>query len=120
MRTSVVLTRVASKDEVFDFIRKWKTAEPLFNGHTIHARADKPPEQRKANAKVFKITAALREVFIDKDIDPDYKNHSVWLGDFEVVKWDMEGETYFWLDEGIAGAGVQVDRQDIEKRAEAV
>ena len=118
VRSSVVMIKVNSRDDIYDFIRKWKTTDARFNDHPIRARADKSPEQRKANGKVYMAWQYLREKFEDKGVDPDYTNSSVWIGEWEVAKWDAASETIQWLEEGIASAGVVIDRDEAARKME--
>ena len=114
------MIKVDSKDEVFDFIRKWKPLETEYKKQTIKARGDKPPEQRKSNGKIYGMAQHLRETLVDKEkeIDADFKNSSVWIGDFEIVKWDMQSESFQWFDDALNSAGVVVDRVAAEKKTD--
>ena len=116
VRTSSVIVKVKSKDDVFEFIQQWKDADISFKEKSIRARADKTPEQRKGNSRIYRMAEHLKGIFIDKDVDPDFKRLSVWVGDFEVVKWDPQVESFGWEEENINKAGVTVDR-DIAERA---
>ena len=120
IRSSIAMIKVESKDEVFDFIRKWKVDEHEYKDRKIRARADKPPEQRKANGKIYSMAEHLRSTFVQTDVDADFKNGSVWLGDHEVVKWDMDTESFSWLEDGVQKCGVVIDRTEAEKTCERV
>ena len=76
----------AVRDEVFEFIQQWKDTGSEYKGKAIRARADKTPEQRKANSKIYKMAEHLKTAFIDRDVDADFKRSSVWLGEWEVVR----------------------------------
>jgi hypothetical protein len=117
VRSSVVMIKMTSKEDVFEFIAKWKESDIIFKGRAIRATTDKPPEQRKANAKIYNMTGHLKSVFIDKEVDADFRNASVWLGDWEVVKWDIQAEAFKWIEDGMSKAGVVVDRAEAEKKA---
>ena len=62
----------------------------------------------------------LKRVFIDKDVDPDFKNFSVWIGEWEVVKWDPQAEQFNWAEEPLTKAGITIDRAEAERSAEAL
>ena len=118
VRSSVAMIRVDCKDDVYDFIRKWKAQDEediKFKGAAIRARADKPREQRKANGKIWSMAEYLRTTFQDKLVHADFRNSSVWLGDWE-VKWDMDTEAFKWLEDGISDAAVVVDRAEAEAK----
>ena len=117
VRSSVVMVRVKSKEEMFEFIHFWKDLHITFKDRSIRARTDKTPEQRKSNSMIYKMSERLKGLLVDKDVDPDFKNTSVWVGDGEVVRWDPQAGKFSWLDEGIAKAGVSIDRQEAEKCA---
>ena len=117
VRTSVGMIKMRSKEEVFDFIQFWKELDITFKDFKIRARADKTPEQRKANSKIYKMSEFLKGLFQDKDVDPDFRYSSVWVGDGEVVKYDPQADKYIWEEEGIQKAGVTIDRDAAEQGA---
>ena len=61
----------------------------------------------------------LKGVLVDEDVDPDFKRSSVWIGDWEVVKWDPQAEMYKWEEETLTKAGIAIDRSEAEKCASA-
>ena len=111
VRASSVLVKVRSRDEVFEFIQHWKDTGFEYKGKAIRARADKTPEQRKANSKIYKMAEHLKTAFIDRDVDADFKRSSVWLGEWEVVRWDTSGENFQWIDDQIVKSGATIDRE---------
>ena len=115
VRSSVVMVKMRSRDEVFEFIRSWKESSIRFKDRDIRARADKTPEQRTANSKIYKMAEHLKGVMIDKDVDPDFKNSSVWVGEGEVVKWVPQEERFSWSKDGISKAGVTIDHAEAER-----
>ena len=115
VRSSIVMVKLSSRDEMFGFIRDWKDEEFKYKEHVIRARADKTPEQRKANAKIYNISEYLNSKFMDKEFDSEFKNAPVWLGDGEVVKWDSDSESFLWQEDVINKAGVVIDREEAEK-----
>ena len=115
IRSSIAMVKVNSKDEVFEFAREWKSAGAVFKGQSIRARADKPPEQRKANGKVYAMGDYLRQKFTDKEVDCDFRSSSIWFGDWEAVKWDIESDSFKWIEEGLSSAAVEIDRDDAER-----
>ena len=117
VRTSMVMVKVQSREEVFEFIRNWKDLDVSFKGKPIRARGDKTPEQRTGNSRIYKMSEYLKTVFIDHDVDPDFKNFGVWVGDWEVVKWDPQGGTFNWAEETLNKAGITIDRAEAEKAA---
>ena len=119
VRTSMVMVKVGSKDEVFEFIHIWKSLDVSFKGKPIRARADKTPEQRTGNSRIYRMSEYLKGVVIDKDVDPDFKNFSVWIGDQEVVKWDPQAGRFNWMEDPINKAGVEIDRVAAETSAAA-
>ena len=83
VRSSIALIRVDTEQDVKDFIRMWKDVDDgvtQFKGYVIRASVDKPPEKRKANDKVYNVASYLQSKMLDKDVDADFKNASVWLG----------------------------------------
>ena len=48
--------------------------------------------------------------------DADFKRASVWIGDYEVVKWDMESEKFVWDDAAISSSGIMIDKDEAEER----
>ena len=36
---------------------------------------------------------------------------SVWLGEWEVVRWDTSGENFQWIDDQIVKSGATIDRE---------
>ena len=119
VRASVAMVRMNCKEEVFDMIRQWKALDEndiKFKGVMIRARTDKPPAQRKANGKIWAMASYLRNTFNDKEVDADFRNSSVWMGDWEVVKWDTELEGFRWLDDGISHTGLDIQRAEAEEQ----
>ena len=114
VRSSTVMIKVSSRDEVFDFIRHWKNFDVKFKENPIRARGDKPPEQRKANSKIYKVSEYMRKKFADKDVDADFKHSSVWVGDWEVVKWDSSSEKFVWDEDNLEKAGVTIDQAEVD------
>lgn len=117
VRSSIALIRVDSNQEVRDFIRLWKDQNDdvtQFKGHVIRASVDKPPEKRKANDRVYNLASYLQSKMVDKDVDADFKNASVWLGDSQIATWDVDTETFLWKDDIIQSAGLQVDKVEAE------
>ena len=117
VRASAVMIKVKSKDEMFDFIQKWKDLDISFKEKPIRARADKTPEQRMGNSRIYRMNEYLKGVFTDKDVDPDFKRSSVWIGDGEVVKWDPQADMFKWEEETLTEAGIEIDRAEAEKFA---
>ena len=115
VRSSVVMVKMRSMDEVFDFIRLWKDSDIKFKDNPIRARADKTPEQRKANSKIYKVSQYLKELCPGKEVDPDFKRASVWIDEWQVVKLDGSADQYQWTDDNIQKAGVNIDREQAEK-----
>ena len=120
VRASVVIVKVTSKEEVFEFIRFWKDLGFTFKDRPIRARTDKTPEQRKTNSMIYKMSEHLKGALADKGVDPDFKNSSVWVGRGEVVKWDPQAGQFGWLEAGIATAEVTIDRTAAEKCADLI
>ena len=108
------MVKVRSKEEMYEFIQKWKNLDISFKGKTIRARTDKTPEQRMGNKKTFKMSEHSKGVFIDKCVDLDFKHFSVWVGDCEVVKWDPQAARLNWQEEDINKAGLTIDRDSAE------
>ena len=117
VRASAVMVKMGSKEEMYEFIQKWKNLDISFKGKTIRARTDKTPEQRTGNKNTFKTSEHLKGVFVDKYVDPDFKNFSVCVGDFEVVKWDPQAQRFNWQEEDIKKAGLTIDRDSAERFA---
>ena len=114
VRSSNVLIKMRSRDEVFEFIQKWKVLDTKFKDHSIRARADTPPQQRKANAKIFRMFEHLKSECHGKEDDADFKRSSVWIGDWEVVKWDQDADQFRWMDDDIRNAGVVINKEEAE------
>ena len=117
VRASVVMVKLSSKEDVFEFIHKWKNLGISFKDKAIRARADKTPEQRKSNAMIYNMSNHLKEVLADKHVDPDFKRMSTWVGEWEVVRWDPQVGSFHWVEEDILKAGVTIDRDYAEKCA---
>jgi len=47
-------------------------------------------------------------------VDADFKNASVWLGESEIVTWDIATEQFVWKDDIIQSAGLQIDNLEAE------
>ena len=60
------------------------------------------------------MTMYLTSKISGREIDADFKHASVWLGEDEIVKWDMDSEGYRWIDETIQKAGVAIDEMEAE------
>lgn len=115
VRSSIALIKMESEHEVKQFIRAWKNLPgSKFKGNAIRATADKPPEQRKANAKVYSMSVYLRSKIANKDVDADFKRASVWVGDAEVVKWDIESDIFRWMDDAVENLGGHIDKKEAE------
>ncbi|CAK0800469.1 unnamed protein product [Prorocentrum cordatum] len=115
VRSTVAMVRVHSKDAVFDFISKWKPMNIEYKGSAIRARADKTPEQRRSNAKIYQMAEYLKKTFIDKDIDADYKQAAVWVKDWKLVEWDRDASDFVWDDGAISSSGLTVDKLKAEE-----
>ena len=114
VRTSVALVRLPSQDEVYEFIKQWKEMAPVFKTHLIRARADKTPQQRKANAKLYAMAIHMRTLVANgMVVDPDWKHGKVWVEDWPVVQWRQDPERWEWNMEAMTGA-----RLDPTKTAE--
>ena len=111
---SVVMIRMKSQDEVVEFIQCWKGWGIEFKGHPIRARADKSPDQRKANSNIYTMTQHLKGVFVGKEVDADFKHSSVWIDDCEVAKWDTDAAKFKWMDEDIQKAGLVFNKEEAE------
>ena len=61
------------------------------------------------------MAAHLRATFKEKDVDADVKNESVWVDDWEVVKWDMEEEKFQWMDEEGMDDAPHIDKTAAEE-----
>eukprot|EP00975_Prorocentrum_lima_P037008 7789914-Prorocentrum_lima.AAC.1 len=56
IRSTICLLKMSSRDEVYKLLNMWIWGSHVFKGNTIRAKADRPPEQRKANAKIYLLT----------------------------------------------------------------
>ena len=50
----------------------------------------------------------LKAVFVGKEVDADFRRSSVWIGDWEVVKWDVDTAHVNGLDEWIQSSGIVI------------
>ena len=104
---------------MYDFIRKWNSQEHVFKNCTIRAKADKPPEQRKANAKIYLVTKYLKEAAGSEkadDVDGDYRKSVVWYGDSQLVSWNRDTEKLEWNEDVMAMLDISITSGEIEQK----
>ena len=99
-----------TKDNIYALIRQWRSFKVTFAEHVIIARAERPPEQRRINANIYLMTEFLRNKLPSLIFDPDYKHASVWCNEGELVRWDLEDESFSWEEEVIQKADLTFDR----------
>ena len=106
IRSSVALIRISDLDAAYEFIDAWRSSDHTYKDREIRARTERPPEQRKSNAKIDLINEFLRREFPGVDLDTDFKNACVWADDGAVVTWDIDEERFSWDDGVLQSAGM--------------
>eukprot|EP00975_Prorocentrum_lima_P010709 2273727-Prorocentrum_lima.AAC.1 len=91
VRGSIGLIKLASRQTTHDLIKIWKTKNHTYaDDHDIRAKPDKPLEMRRAHARIYQVTQAIKEavgVMRAGDVDSDFRKLGVWVGSHLVVTW---------------------------------
>ena len=91
-----------------------------FKGINIRARADKTPEQRKANSRIYGISQHIKNSATDYEVDADYRRSKVWVGDYSVVSWNMNKECFEWDDHALSTLGLALNKEEAEAHSSAI
>ena len=103
---TIGMIKMNSSSQVFDFIDKWNRLELKYKEKTVKARAEKPPEKRKSNAKIYLMTEFLTKNAIEHEFEADFKHASVWVDDIgELVSWNVV-EEFEWDNDVLTKAGI--------------
>ena len=115
IRTNIVMIRLPNKTAMFRFLNAWKQADEdgqisRFGDEelVIRAKRDKPPALRRAHGKLWQLFTHLKNLG-HSDTEIDWKNCSLWIKDYEVVKWDQKCDSVIWREEEISKLGLQID-----------
>eukprot|EP00975_Prorocentrum_lima_P063177 12889961-Prorocentrum_lima.AAC.1 len=77
VRGSVGLIKMQSRQDMHDLVKKWKQQDHIYaDEHDIRAKPDKPLEMRRAHAKIYQVTQAIKEavgVVRAGEVDSDFR-----------------------------------------------
>jgi hypothetical protein len=118
VRGTVALVRMSSVDAVHSFARTWNAKGFDFKGSILRCRAERPPEKRKSNAKVYLMHEFLVNIFKGKVFDADYRRGSVWSDDGGLVRWNVTSESFEWDQDMISKSALNIDTSKATQHTE--
>ena len=112
IRTNIAMIRLPIKTALFRFLNAWRQADEAGqisrigdDELVIRAKRDKPPALRRAHGKLWQLFIHLKNLG-HSDTEIDWRNCSLWIKDYEVVKWDQKCDSVIWREEEMSKLGL--------------
>ena len=109
------MIRLPNKTALLKFFNAWKQADEAGliskfgdDEMVIRAKRDKPPALRRAHGKLWQLFNHLKNLG-HSDTEIDWRNCSLCVKDYEVVKWDLECDSVIWRKEEMLKLNLLID-----------